>query len=328
MSIKNDIIQNINSIKSNFILFEIKNKFSIFSFSLLKKYIIFILLLSKISFIYCEENTNNKDSAKKTKILLILLVVIFGIIIIFLPIFLICMCCKKRNERNRNNFIEASNFFERGNPEEVSLREKIINNGIKVLSEYLKEKLVCDIYSKKFELFGNQCSICLEKFEENNSLIIMGGCLHIFHQKCLGELAEKIDLNKSIFSQFICPTCRINLIDNVNKIKNCLERCPNFFDDMYKNKKITKIKHVKNLINLINEKDNSLNDNHKSDFENNKTEKGDNNNEIDEIDRKNIKDENKDFSYDNTLLTKDKFQSNSSRNNIGVNIVVNNNQKI
>ena len=197
--------------------------------------------------------------APKALILLILLIIIFLIIIALIIIFII-WCCKKRREENRNNFIEASNYFERDNPDETRLRDNILNNNTKALSDYLKEKLISDTYNKKFELFGMQCSICLENFEENKSIIIMGGCLHIFHQKCLSELAEKVDINKRIISQFICPTCRNNLIDGSEKLKKCLKIFPNFFEDMNKNKKITKIKHVKNLIDsIIEEKYKNLN---------------------------------------------------------------------
>ena len=124
------------------------------------------------------------------------------------------MCCKKRRQNNRNNFIESTNYLERGSPEEINLRERINNNGPKELSNYLIDKLVCDTYNKNFELLGNQCPICLENFEENKTKIIMGGCLHIFHEKCLGDFAEKIDsyndsnLSKEEYSYYLEVTTR------------------------------------------------------------------------------------------------------------------------
>ena len=162
---------------------------------------IFIILF----FLYLNNalcNDNNSKDRTKTIIILILLVVAFVVILILIILFIICICCKKRRD-NRNNYIEGSNALEIGSQKELDLRERITSEGIHVLSNYLKNELITDTYSKKFELFMNKCPICLENFIEDKSIIIIGGCLHIFHEKCLCVLAEKIDLNKSIFSQFI-----------------------------------------------------------------------------------------------------------------------------
>ena len=278
-----------------------------FDSAILKKYIFFTIIMSKLVTIYCDNSNNDK----KGLILLIFLVVVIIIILVLLVIFIV-KCCKKRREENRNNFFEGSNYLERGNPEEIQLRQNITINGTKALSDYLKDKLISDIYSKKYELFGNQCPICLDNFEENKSVIIIGGCLHIFHQQCLGELAEKIDLNKSIFSQFICPTCRNNLMDEIEKIKSCIIRYPNFFNDMYQNKKLTKIKHIKNLISVIlGENISNIKENENSIFESN-LKINDNSNETD---RRNIKDENKDISYDNNkLINNEKMNTKKNEN--------------
>ena len=150
------------------------NKLSLLK-SNFKAYFFWILLISKFNVILCEDN-----SSTKTIIILVLLVIIFIIIIVLAIIFFV-WCCKKRREENRNNFFEGTNYLERENPEEINLRERVTSNYPKALSDYLKEKLFSDKYNKKFELFGTQCPICLENFEENKSIIIIGGCLHIFH---------------------------------------------------------------------------------------------------------------------------------------------------
>lgn len=279
-----------------------KDKIHLIYSKILKKYIFFVLLISKLITINCDDD--EKDSGKTTKILFILLIVVFAVVVVILSIFFIYICCKKRRQ-NRNNFIESTNYLERGSPEEINLRERININGPKELSNYLINKLVCDTYNKNFELLGNQCQICLENFEENKTEIIMGGCMHIFHQKCLGDFAEKVDLNKSIFAQFICPSCRNNLIDDVDKIKECLKIYPNFFEEMHNNKKITKIKHMKNLIDIIlsGKGNNSKDSNHKSNNDKN------NKNETERI---NIKNENKDISFNSKTGSKEKITSRSS----------------
>ena len=290
-----------------------------------KNYIFFILIFSKLNNINCNDNDSKNNT--KTLVILILLVVASIVIITLIVVFVICICCKRR-QNNRNNYIEGSNVLERGSPEEVDLRERITNEGVKVLSNFLKEKLITDIYNKKFEIFGTQCSICLDNFVQNNSVIIIGGCFHIFHQKCISELAEKVDLNKNILSQFICPTCRNNLTDGIDNIKKCIDIYPNFFDDMYKNKRITKIKHVKNIIEkIINEtkdKDNTIKDGSSREKLNKNNDyfpkiKNDNNNNNDDNDN------DKDISYGDISipikkLKKEKHDSNIIKEKENINI--------
>ena len=74
---------------------------------------------------------------------------------------------------------------------------------------------------------------------------------------------------------------------------------------MHNNKKITKIKHMKNLIDIIiSGKEKNLKDNNKKNsiviINNN------------ESDRKNIKDENKEISYNNKTGSKEKITSRTS----------------
>ena len=260
---------------------------------IVNKILFYILIFSCLNYVFCSED-NSKNNTK-TMTILILSIVAVVVIIVLIIIFIICICCKKR-QTNINNYLEGSIAFERGNQEEVELRERITNEGVHVLSEYLKDKLITDVYSKKFELYSNKCPICLENFEEYKSIILIGGCLHIFHYKCLCVFAEKVDLNKSIFSQFVCPTCRNNLTDGIDKIKNCIDIYPNFFGDIYKNKKISKMKHVKNLIEKILEEKKEMKDSSKETFEN-QNEFFKNKKNLNEID--NDKDKDKDISFDN-----------------------------
>ena len=256
--------------------------------------IFLILIFSYINNVLCSDN--DSKGGTKSIIILILLIVAFVIIFALIILFIVCFCCKKKRE-NRNNYLEGSTAFEIGNQKEVDLRDKIANEGIKALSNYLRDELIIDIYDKKFELFMKKCPICLENLIENKSNIILSGCLHIFHEKCLSTFAEKIDLNKNIFPQFICPVCKNNLFDGIDKIKTCLEIDPNFFDDIYKNKKITKMKHVKSLIDkMINEnmKKQIKNDNSKVKIENLEDKKIENENENDN--------DYKDISFDDIVI--------------------------
>ena len=261
--------------------------------------IILFIIFSCLNNVLC--NDNDSTNRTKTIIILILLIVAIVVILVLVILFIICICCKKKRE-NLDNYVEGSIVFERGSQEEIELRERITNEGIQVLSNYLKNKLILDTYSKKFDLFLNKCPICLENFEENKSIIIIGGCLHIFHEKCLSILAEKIDLNKSIFSQFICPTCRNNLVEGIDKLKKCINIYPNFFDDIYKNKRITKMKHVKNLIEKILKE---RKDEKKLLKESSNNERLENQKEFFK-NKKNTNDNDKDISFDNIVIPKNK----------------------
>lgn len=268
-----------------------------------------ILILSQLYLINCDENQKKKELTK-TKILLILLVIIIFIIIVFLIIFFICICCKKRRIQ-RNEYLEGVNYLERGNAEEIELREKISIEGMKALSDYINQKLYIDTYNKKYEIFGNQCPICLELFKENLSPIIMSGCYHIFHKKCLGDLAENIDINKNIFPQFSCPSCRSSLFTGIDKINECVKIYPNFFDDIYKNKKISKIKQIKEKMELLlNHNKNKIVNNLESSLNVN------DNNINNETDRNNMKEENKDFSYDKAISDIKKIPKETTINKI------------
>ena len=297
----------------DYFILTIFKKRRIFNKIFIKQDIFFILIFSCINNIFCKEY--NSSDKSKTIIILILLIVALVVIIILVILFIICFCCKKR-QININNYLEGNIAFERGNQEEVELRERITNEGVQVLSNYLKDKLIVDIYTKKFDLFLNKCPICLENFLENKSIIIIGGCLHIFHQKCLSILAEKVDLNKSIFSQFICPTCRHNLIDGIDKIKTCLDIYPNFFEDVYQNKKITKMKHVKNLIeNILKEKKEKKNKIKEGDSKD-KLEDNKGNFKIKKQDNENENDgDYKDISFDNIVIPIVKSKQKNNDNN-------------
>ena len=133
---------------------KIKNKDYLFYIifnkrKIVNKILFYILIFSCLNYVFCSED-NSKNNTK-TMTILILSIVAVVVIIVLIIIFIICICCKKK-QTNVNNYLEGSIAFERGNQEEVELRERITNEGVHVLSEYLKDKLITDVYSKKFEL--------------------------------------------------------------------------------------------------------------------------------------------------------------------------------
>ena len=127
-----------NCKNEDYFILTIYKKRRIFNKIFIKQDIFFILFFSCINNIFCKEY--NSSDKSKTIIILILLIVALVVIIILVILFIICFCCKKR-QININNYLEGNIAFERGNQEEVELRERITNEGIHTLSEYLKDKL-------------------------------------------------------------------------------------------------------------------------------------------------------------------------------------------
>ena len=106
---------------------------------IVNKILFYILIFLCLNYVFCSED-NSKNNTK-TMTILILSIVAVVVIIVLIIIFIICICCKKK-QTNVNNYLEGSIAFERGNQEEVELRERITNEGVHALSEYLKDKLI------------------------------------------------------------------------------------------------------------------------------------------------------------------------------------------
>jgi hypothetical protein len=79
----------------------------------------------------------------------------------------------------------------------------------KKLEKLFKEKLKKRKYLKKLNLNETTaCSICLEEFIENESLVCITPCSHIFHYDCLHNWLFTENSNCS------CPYCNYNLLSN------------------------------------------------------------------------------------------------------------------
>lgn len=53
-----------------------------------------------------------------------------------------------------------------------------------------------------FKKFG-ECTICLNKFENNQKVVVLGNCKHIFHQRCCDEWLDY---------KFRCPNCNLEIL--------------------------------------------------------------------------------------------------------------------
>ena len=51
-------------------------------------------------------------------------------------------------------------------------------------------------------LIHNECTICLDEFEENEQIMIINKCKHVFHKECIKKWLCKSEY---------CPNCFVNI---------------------------------------------------------------------------------------------------------------------
>ena len=155
------------------------------------------IYINKNKFDYNENIPQHEESgnSKKFKIY----IVIFGgvVALIILLIIVIKNCMKRRLYLNRdrtNNINREDIIIHRNNNNVIDNREKI--------QSLFKTKLYPMKYSNN--ILGKEdinCSICIEKFKEGKSMIILTPCAHIFHFECLKKWAQEN------IEHFKCPNC-------------------------------------------------------------------------------------------------------------------------
>ena len=136
-----------------------------------------------------------KDSSKrkKYKIYYIISGSLIGLLI--LSIMIVKNCLKRKFYRNRNT---ERNNLNRG--ERIDYQRQIENR--KKIEMLFNTKLYPLKFTKKMLEYKNtSCSICLENFIEEKSIISLTPCEHIFHYQCLKKWAEENN------EQFKCPNC-------------------------------------------------------------------------------------------------------------------------
>ena len=152
--------------------------------SLFSNKAIFFLFLFKMISSKKNSRKNYSDSSYSFQILMIILSIV--IVIIILLIIYICFFQKYKNKNIDKTLFEK--------------KKKI----------YLFQNIIIPLkYNDEYEKFGNQCSICLEKYGEKKK-ICLTECNHIFHFKCLRKF-----ILESKFS--LCPLCKFDLVKNLKE---------------------------------------------------------------------------------------------------------------
>ena len=75
----------------------------------------------------------------------------------------------------------------------------IVNSNKTKVDDLFKTELLPTIYNKNNVINDcYNCTICMEDFIDNSSIIVKTKCGHIFHEKCFKKL---------IYKNIICPKC-------------------------------------------------------------------------------------------------------------------------
>jgi len=144
--------------------------------------------------------TYEKNSNKKNRDLF-LGITIGSVGLLILVIIIACIYRFYRNKSTTNIIV----------PQQVNPLVKKINTNKKELNHLLETELIPTKYYKK-NIINDcyKCTICLEDFKENKSIIITTKCGHSFHFKCFKNWCFK----KIIFPR--CPNCNHPILENQN----------------------------------------------------------------------------------------------------------------
>ena len=220
------------------------------------------------------------------------------------------------------------------------------------LEKLFKEKLKKKKYLKKYNINeSTACSICLEEFIENESLVCITPCLHIFHYDCLNNWLFTDNSNCQ------CPYCNYDLLSkkpptqrhHILDDKNNITNKPNKKENKNNKKNneenilentservIKKVKKNKNNINENNNK-NIVTNNNENKNNNNLMNNSENSNNINNINNSNInkneknkdiknedEDNDNDISFEKDYNKIKKTNNNNNKNNDTKNLNNNN----
>ena len=137
-------------------------------------------------------STKSSSSSKVGLIVGIIVGVLALIVSIIIAIFLTRKC--KQKEKNKMNNVE-SNIMANNNSEYLN----VVNSNKAKMDELYKTELVSNIFKKSNVINDNyNCTICMEDFIDNSSMVITTKCGHTFHEQCFKKLIDK---------NIICPKC-------------------------------------------------------------------------------------------------------------------------
>lgn len=150
---------------------------------------------------YLEITIFTDNPSKKNRIMLIIAIVftVFVALVIIILVILYIFFRKKLNifRTSEDAMLEKQMKMEKNRELIKQLLENILFPKV-----FNKEIIVNDC---------ENCSICLDSFEPEKSLVSITQCNHVFHYECIKEWIEKNVLNP------LCPNCKYALLENLEK---------------------------------------------------------------------------------------------------------------
>lgn len=104
------------------------------------------------------------------------------------------------NQNNNNNNNNDGSMEEQRRKQMLEIRKDVINN----LKEFLYKNTAKEIKTK--QQIESECSICLEKYQPNDKLILFNCEFHYFHKKCILDWLKK---------NHLCPLCNHHIMDGI-----------------------------------------------------------------------------------------------------------------
>ena len=281
------------------------------------KYVsLYISLIQKNNYINTNEiisidigaKKDNSKALKDSKYKYSLILVCIFFILCVISCFILYLIKYKRNrELIRLRAINMAN-----NLNQFGLENRIDPEVKKnKLNDLFKTKLKKIKYLKKLNVNETTaCSICLEEFIENKSLVCITPCLHIFHYDCLYNWLFSENSNCQ------CPYCNYDLLSNKEPTKRHKTQEINN-NNVKENKYLNKNNKRENIPKTENNNNvNSSSERVIKKIKKNKENKENNNNDINNINKNdNIINNNKNNNIENNLENKKENEKDKSANN-------------
>ena len=192
-----------------------------------------------------DENGEGSTIHEFYKVICIIFAGILGLVILI--IFILRNCLKRRFPRERprqenilNQIVNINTNIE-NQKKEIEIKKKI--------ELLFNTKFITIKYSSN--ILGNansSCSICLEKFVEDESMVSLTSCNHIFHYDCLKKWSEKNT------GHFKCPNCNYDFLKEeepmIINVKKKREGNPNMNQNLNFNNNINFLDNISNGNNI------------------------------------------------------------------------------
>ena len=171
-----------------------------------------------LSFLYTENSdqtttvTTSKSSGNSNTGLIIGIIVgVIALIIIIIVGVVLCKRCRKKSKKDLNNSAINSINNSTLTPQYMA----VIQTNREKLDYLFKNELKPKIYNKDKSGNDNKCTICMENFINNSSVIVTTKCNHNFHEKCFKNWSFKNIINPK------CPNCNYLILgQQENNLEN------------------------------------------------------------------------------------------------------------